>query len=39
MFLYAKLVMKNLHDQVTRYNLLEEISRYPFPNGLEEAYV
>jgi hypothetical protein len=37
MFLYAKLVMENLYDYETPYDLLQEIRQYPFPNGLEEA--
>jgi hypothetical protein len=37
MFLFAELVMGNLYAQETQKNLLEEIERYGFPNGLEEA--
>ena len=39
MFLYAKLVSRNLYDQLTREQLLEEIEEPRFPDGLEQAYV
>ncbi|KAH8586783.1 C2H2 domain-containing protein [Bisporella sp. PMI_857] len=38
MFLFAKLVMENLHAQETRIDLLSEIKEYNFPKGLGEAY-
>ncbi|KAG0649191.1 Vegetative incompatibility HET-E-1 [Hyphodiscus hymeniophilus] len=38
MFLFAKLVMENLHAQETRIDLLTEIEVYPFPQGLGDAY-
>lgn len=37
MFLFAKLVMENLHAQETRMELLNEIDVYPFPEGLGDA--
>jgi len=37
MFLFAKLVMENLHAQETQMNLLIEIEVYRFPKGLEDA--
>ena len=37
MFLFAKLVMENLHAQETRMDLLKEIDEYPFPEGLGDA--
>ena len=37
MFLFAKLVMENLHAQETRMDLLREIEEYPFPEGLGDA--
>jgi hypothetical protein len=37
MFLFAKLVMENLHAQETRMDLLREIEVYPFPEGLRDA--
>jgi hypothetical protein len=39
MFLYAKLVMQNLHKQATRGELLEAIKQKNFPVGLKGAYV
>ncbi|RFU25373.1 hypothetical protein B7463_g10968, partial [Scytalidium lignicola] len=38
MFLFAKLVMENLHAQETRIDLLREIEEYPFPEGLGDAH-
>lgn len=38
MFLFAKLVMTNLHQQLSLENLQREISSDIFPNGLEQAY-
>ncbi|KAK5712279.1 hypothetical protein LTR15_011857 [Elasticomyces elasticus] len=38
MFLYAKLVMGNLLDQVTKDGLYYEMRSDVFPRGLEEAY-
>lgn len=37
MFLYATLVMQNLHVQPTRQDLLEEIKHGNFPVGLKGA--
>lgn len=39
MFLYAKLVLQNLHAQPTRGDLIEGITRDNFPEGLRGAYV
>ncbi|KAF1974533.1 C2H2 domain-containing protein, partial [Bimuria novae-zelandiae CBS 107.79] len=38
MFLYAKLVMENLHQQPTRGDLLDSISTNNFPDSLKDAY-
>lgn len=37
MFLFAKLVMENLHEQSSMAKLLVELAN--FPTGLDEAYV
>lgn len=39
MFLFAKLVMRNLHDQLCRTDLEAEMKDGVFPNGLDAAYV
>ena len=39
MFLFAKLVMLNLYDQITREHFINEINESRFPRGLQEAYV
>ncbi|TVY27111.1 Vegetative incompatibility protein HET-E-1 [Lachnellula hyalina] len=38
MFLFAKLVLTNLHDQVSRDKLFEELQPETFPKGFEQAY-
>lgn len=38
MFLFAKLVMLNLHAQTSREQLMFEIAESRFPKGLKEAY-
>ncbi|KAK2808656.1 hypothetical protein FQN50_004520 [Emmonsiellopsis sp. PD_5] len=38
MFLFAKLVMRNLYDQPMKNQLLEEIKASRFPEGLAQAY-
>ncbi|CAG8955427.1 hypothetical protein HYFRA_00010292 [Hymenoscyphus fraxineus] len=38
MFLFAKLVLENLHAQETQNNLFYEIQVDRFPGGLDEAY-
>lgn len=38
MFLYAKLVMKNLEDQPSLHHLMKELEPDCFPSGLNEAY-
>ncbi|KAK8073631.1 hypothetical protein PG994_004530 [Apiospora phragmitis] len=38
MFLYAKLVMNNLHAQLTIEELAQELEPNCFPTGLQEAY-
>jgi hypothetical protein len=37
MFLYAKLVMQNLHDCVSREELYEEIHPDNLPKGIDQA--
>ena len=39
MFLFAKLVMRNIYDQPTWIQLIEEIKPSRFPQGLGQAYV
>jgi hypothetical protein len=39
MFLYAKLVMKNLFDQTRLSNLRRELEPSTFPKGIDKAYV
>lgn len=39
MFLYAKLVMRNLEDQPSLHHLRKELEPDCFPSGLDEAYV
>lgn len=39
MFLYAKLVMWNLHEQPTSKDFQREMRPDTLPNGLEQAYV
>ncbi|THY14037.1 hypothetical protein D6D02_04461 [Aureobasidium pullulans] len=38
MFLFAKLVMTNLHEQTTKQDVDEELKPEKFPDGLEQAY-
>ncbi|KAH7336622.1 hypothetical protein BKA65DRAFT_37368 [Rhexocercosporidium sp. MPI-PUGE-AT-0058] len=38
MFLFAKLVLTNLYDQLTAENLYQEIRPGTFPKGFEKAY-
>lgn len=38
MFLFAKLVMKNLYDQTSIFGLRTEMRDDVFPKGLDEAY-
>ncbi|KAH7348115.1 C2H2 domain-containing protein [Pyrenochaeta sp. MPI-SDFR-AT-0127] len=38
MFLYAQLVLRNLHDQPTRDHLLDSIRKENFPDDLKKAY-
>lgn len=37
MFLFARLVLVNLHGQVSRADLLEELEPGKFPKGLDQA--
>ena len=37
MFLFAKLVMENLHAQETQMDLLNEIRGYTFPKEIGDA--
>lgn len=39
MFLYAELVMRHLYALETKDKLMEELRKYGFPHGLEDAYV
>jgi hypothetical protein len=39
MFLYAKLVLTNLHSQTTKSRLHNELEPNIFPEGLEQAWV
>ena len=38
MFLYAKLVMKNLVDQTRLVKMREELKPGTFPKGIDQAY-
>jgi hypothetical protein len=37
MFLYAKLVLENLHNQTTKADVVAELDERRFPAGLAEA--
>jgi len=37
MFLFVKLVMENLYAQGTKGYLVEELEKYPFPDGIGQA--
>lgn len=39
MFLYAKIVLGNLFNQVSMYNFKQELRAEIFPKGLDEALV
>jgi len=39
MFLYVKLVMKNLLDQTRLVKLREELKPGIFPKGIDQAYI
>jgi hypothetical protein len=39
MFLYARIVLSNLHSQTTKRRLRAELEPNVFPKGLEAAYV